>query len=152
MSPNLSKKSKNEYSKLLKAADFMEPLAFFLSIKINHMMKRLKRVLLLYGENITLDINILVLIVSNHFSLRKTTLKLRVMRHLLRNGVNGEEFVRFPLNLIRKTFQKLNLQVQRKNTRKLITNLSEKLLKIHGTYYRIKVKLEMHYLFIRCMC
>ena len=28
--PNLSKKSKSEYSKLLKAADFMEPLSFFL--------------------------------------------------------------------------------------------------------------------------
>ena len=28
--PNLNKKSKNEYSKLLKEADFMEPLAFYL--------------------------------------------------------------------------------------------------------------------------
>ena len=28
--PNLNKKSMNEYSKLLKEADFMEPLAFYL--------------------------------------------------------------------------------------------------------------------------
>ena len=68
----------------------MEPLAFY-SIKIKHMMRRLKRALLLYGENITLNIKILVLIVSNHSSLRKTTLKLRVMRDLLRSGVKGEE-------------------------------------------------------------
>ena len=83
----------------------MEPLAFY-SIKIKHMMRRLKRALFLYRENITLNIKILVSIVSNHFPLRKTTLKPRVMRYLLRSDVEGEEFVRFPLDLIGKTFQK----------------------------------------------
>ena len=33
---------------------------------------------------------------------------------MLRSGVNKEEFVRFLLDLIRKTFQKLNLHVQKK--------------------------------------
>ena len=75
------------------------------------MMRRVKIALLFYGGNITLNIKILALMISNHFLLRKTTLKLQEMRHMLRIGGNGEEFMRFPLKLIRKTFQKLSAQV-----------------------------------------
>ena len=38
------------------------------------------------------------------FSLRKTTRKLQVMGHLFIRGGNGEEFSRYPLEFIRKTF------------------------------------------------
>ena len=70
----------------------MEPWAIF-SIKYNNnMMWKNKRALLLYGGNIILSIKILVLIDFNHFSLRKTTMKLQVMRHLLSIGGNEEEF------------------------------------------------------------
>ena len=48
--PNLSKKSKNEYSKLLKAADFMEPLAFFLYKNQSYDEKTKKSFIALWRE------------------------------------------------------------------------------------------------------
>ena len=128
----------------------MEPFVLSLYKKIDHIMRRLEIVLLLYGENITLNIKILVLIVSNHLH-EKVIRKLSLIRHLFWSVGKGEEFANYPWELIRETFQKLNLQVQKK-TRRLISNLSEWLLKMHGTHYRVKVKLEMQCIFIWCIC
>ena len=61
-------------------------------------MRKIKRALFVYGGNITQNIKISVLKISNRFSLRKTTRKFKVMKHLFSSDGNGEEFVRFSLS------------------------------------------------------
>ena len=55
-------------------------------------------------------------------------------------GFNKEDFLKIELTSSKKEHKEVDYEFVRET------------FEMHGTYYRIKVKLEMHYLFIWCMC
>ena len=112
------------------------------------MMRKLKRALMHYGGNITLNIKTLVLIVANHFFIKKDYTKTSSNETLAKKWCQWRRICEVSFGINKEEFPKIEFTSLKKEHKKLITYLSERLLKIHRTHYWIKVKLEMHYLFI----
>ena len=115
--PNLNKKSMNEYSKLLKEADFMEPLAFYL-YKNQSLDEKTKKSFIAIWREYHVEYKEFSLDNLKSFFIEIIIRKFHAKKRLKRNDFSGEEFERYHLELTRKIFQKLNLLVLVKNIKK----------------------------------
>ena len=145
--PNLNKKSKNEYSKLLKADDFMEPLAFFLYKNQSFDEKTKKSYIALWREY-HIEYKDFSIDSLKSFFIEKDYKKTSCNETLVQKWWQWRRICEVSFGVNREDFPKIEFTSPKKEHKQVDYELDRETVENAWNTLVIRVNLEMHCLFI----